>query len=113
MALVSNVIYSVRGEAAGAGRKKLLVVQFVFDGSYPAKGYALSASTLGLTQIDAIVFSGICISDTADTVCVPCWDAAKGKIMIGEAGADGAGLDDATAATLTTGSNCYAVVVGW
>lgn len=113
MALVSNVISSLRVEQPGAVNQKALVVKFVFDAAYPAKGYPLAASTLGLTTINAIVFSGICITDTADSILVPCWDATAGKIMIGEAGADGAGLDDATAASLTTGSYCFAIVVGF
>lgn len=113
MALVANVKASLNASAPGGGKRKVLLVQFVFDASYPAKGYALAASTLGLTTIEAILFGGISITDTADSVCVPAWDAAAGKIMIGEAGADGAALDDATNTSLTTGSNVYAIVIGF
>lgn len=113
MALVVAPIAELAPASRGRVRKRVLVVQFVFDAAYPAKGYTLAASTLGLTTIEAIVFSGVCITNTADSVLVACWDAAQGKIMLGEAGADGAGLDDATAASLTTGSNCYALVVGY
>lgn len=113
MALTQNILAQLSIPNPGSNSKRLLAVEFVFDGSYPAKGYTLAAATLGLTAIEGMVFSGVCISNTADTVCVPCWDAAQGKIMIGEAGADGAGLDDATAASLTTSSKCFALVFGY
>lgn len=113
MALVSNVLGELSMKSDGAGKKRALIVQFVFDASYPAKGYTIAASTLGLTTIDAIVSGGVTITDTADSGLLLSYDKAAGKLVLSEAGADGAGLDDATATSVTTGSNAYALVLGW
>ena len=75
------------------GNMRLAIYQVTFDNSYPTGGEALTAADLGLSSIE------IMKTDGGDGGYVPQFDYANNKMLMFEAGADGAALDEVTATT--------------
>lgn len=86
MAVSTSITHSgVPGDA------KIAVVEVTLDDSYPTGGEAIAWATV----LDAyrIIAVGVLNSSSANGY-VPQWDVANSKVLMYEAGADGAALDE-------------------
>lgn len=88
------------------GRWREHTVDVTFDSSYPTGGEAYTAGLFGLSQITSLrVASG-------GGLYVPEIDKANSKIIMGEAGADGAPLDEVANTTDLSAVTITVVAVG-
>jgi hypothetical protein len=111
MALTISAEYwrEVTRAAVGPAPKQRAIYQVTFDASYPTGGEAADFTSLApFSAVDCVLVHG---SDSANGY-VPQWDAANSKLMMYEAGADAAALDEVADMTDLSAETVLVEVIG-
>lgn len=111
MALTINkeIYRRVSREYVGATAKQEALYEVIFDASYPTGGEAADFTSLApFSAVDAV---GVLGSTSANGY-VPQWDDANSKLMMYEAGADAAALDEVANTTDLSAETVLVLVFG-
>jgi len=93
----------------GAAEKQRAIYQVTLDSSYPTGGEAADFTSLApFSAVDCVLVHG---SDSANGY-VPQWDSSNDKLMMYEAGADAAALDEVANTTDLSAETIVVEVIG-
>ena len=105
MALTISIPGNASDMAGVPGNNKYVIKRILFDSSYATGGEALTPTTLGLEQIH------IMLTSSEDNGYVAEYDYSGEKLVLYEAGADGAALDEV--ANTTDVSAVYVRIIAY
>lgn len=101
------------GKRSVFGDRRVVVADLAFSGNYATGGEALSASSFGLSRLDALVLPGAAVAADEATAVVIAYDYTGGKVVAYEGSTAGTALSEKTnAEAWPTGAYARCIAIG-